>query len=455
MKIGKRRLVLLILAVIFSLSFVLRLWPMETSKYWDECVYLQHSEIIFSGRDNYSEMFLRPPMLPVMIALLYIFWHNLLVANIMEAFIGALGTVLAYLLGKEFYNERVGLLAAILFGLSPYLVYASNHIWSDVPSLVFLMASFYALKKAEKNRVLYLASGILFSFSVLTRFTSLFIGPVFLLYFYLKKIKFGEIKHWFLGSIASILPYLAWVQINYGFFLETFIRAGSLTADKSDTTFLYITGLVEIYPLVTLVGLVIFLMFFLKKMKQRSDTDLLMISWIIFFIALMYTIRHREPRYLIPVAFPVCILAARGYDLLLERGSKPLRTSVILVLIILASVSFAQSFQRLGYPFLNFYDTQEVKVSKYINSIEGKDDYMIYSNENYPVYAYYTERKVTFLENQDEYFYKVFPENMKMKGFYLYYRNLGQHPNEEWMDLSDRFTKIETVENVTVYEYNP
>jgi hypothetical protein len=77
MKVKKEYLFIIALILI---GFLLRVF-VTNCYYWDELVYLQHSEILSGKVNNYNEFDLRPPMLSILIAGLYYFWHNPLVAN--------------------------------------------------------------------------------------------------------------------------------------------------------------------------------------------------------------------------------------------------------------------------------------------------------------------------------------------------------------------------------------
>ena len=138
---NKKTLIFLLLFVIIFVSFTFRLWPLQISHWWDECVYLQHSEVIFSGRTNYDEFILRPPLLPLMISFSYLFIHHSFTAGFVVALLGTIGVFFIYLIGKEGYNKTVGLLAALFLGFSPFIVRASHWIMTSVPSLTFIIIS--------------------------------------------------------------------------------------------------------------------------------------------------------------------------------------------------------------------------------------------------------------------------------------------------------------------------
>ena len=139
------------LAILLAVSFIISLWPLQMSHWWDEAVYLQHSEIIFSGVDNYNEFELRPPVLPMLFAAGYIIKHHMFTASVITSLLGTLGVLFTFLVGKKLYNEEIGLLSALFLGLSPFTATASHWIMTDMPSLSFIIISFYLAVLAVKR----------------------------------------------------------------------------------------------------------------------------------------------------------------------------------------------------------------------------------------------------------------------------------------------------------------
>ena len=91
------------------------------------------SEVVFSDLNNYDEFYLRPPLLPLVLAASYLFWHNVFMAGIVVALFGSLGIIFIYLIGEGLFNKRVALISAIFFTFLPYFVQSSHWIMSDIP----------------------------------------------------------------------------------------------------------------------------------------------------------------------------------------------------------------------------------------------------------------------------------------------------------------------------------
>jgi 4-amino-4-deoxy-L-arabinose transferase-like glycosyltransferase len=119
----------------------------------------------------------------------------------------ALGCVfLTYKMGEVLYGPRTGLFAAALFALTPWHVIMSRVFLIDVQclffSLLYLLVGIYAIRKDSLK--LFLVSGILFGFALLTKFFAVFmLIPLLLIYLYWRP---KNPKRMFKGMLLFILP---------------------------------------------------------------------------------------------------------------------------------------------------------------------------------------------------------------------------------------------------------
>src|SRR3989344_8977935 len=101
--------IILIFVLIFIIAFSLRLFPIRISNWWDETVYLQNAETIFSGRTNYDEFSFRPPLLSILISIAFLINHSIWAANIVAPLISALFPVFLFLIAKKIFNKKVAI----------------------------------------------------------------------------------------------------------------------------------------------------------------------------------------------------------------------------------------------------------------------------------------------------------------------------------------------------------
>lgn len=128
--------------------------------------------------------------------------------------------ILTYKIGELFYGKSTGVLAAALFGMTPWHLIMSRSFLIDVQclffSLLFLLVGLAA--ELKKSFRLFAVSGVLFAIAFMTKFYAVFaLIPLFLLYVHHKPTGLKRTLSW-IGVFFSpvILSALLWYQIFTG-----------------------------------------------------------------------------------------------------------------------------------------------------------------------------------------------------------------------------------------------
>lgn len=148
---------------------------------------------------------------------------------------GAIGIIFFYLLVKELFDQRIGLIAAsLLAAFPPFIYYSSRSMFHNVLFVVLLIAGFYFSllmnknqtdKKHEspldhilKNFIYPALSGGIIGLAIITRTSELlWLGPT-LLFLWLANIRntgFIKLAVFLCFAFLSILPVLNWNQVLY------------------------------------------------------------------------------------------------------------------------------------------------------------------------------------------------------------------------------------------------
>src|ERR1019366_8787234 len=64
----KEGLEFFLLFLLVAAAFLVRIWGISKTHFWDEMVYLQNAQVICCGKINYSELDYRPPLLSLISA---------------------------------------------------------------------------------------------------------------------------------------------------------------------------------------------------------------------------------------------------------------------------------------------------------------------------------------------------------------------------------------------------
>lgn len=143
----------LILAGILLLALILRVgWPGITEFKFDEAgIARQSLGLIHDGiwpTGVLADISLpHPPLITYLLAIPLAITRNPALASALMGLLGVLAVWLTYRLGAQYYDRRVGLVAAALFALSPWTIFFSRKIWAqNIPALTLaLMLALCAL----------------------------------------------------------------------------------------------------------------------------------------------------------------------------------------------------------------------------------------------------------------------------------------------------------------------
>ncbi len=128
--------------------------------------------------------------------------------------LAALSIILFYFLGKEIFNSKVGILAAVLGAVSIWFLVMSSTMMSHTSSLFFtsffLLFVFRSLKKPSATNGLFAGLGLGMAF-LIRPYNALLLSFPFLLYYALKLIR--EPKKRLKNATAFILITLAFLSV--------------------------------------------------------------------------------------------------------------------------------------------------------------------------------------------------------------------------------------------------
>lgn len=462
MKMNKKRAIIIFLIIIILLAFFIRLFPLRIFHWWDETVYLQNAETIFSGRTNYDEFSFRPPLLSIIFAGVFFLWHSAITASIVVALICTLAMIFVFLIGKKMYNVETGVIAALITGFAPFIVLSSNFLLTDVPSMALLAISFYFGLFKEKNKLFL--SGIFASLAILMKFTAILFIPVMLLHLIIKRRKTKEVLIWLVGAIIIAAPYLIWVQVAYGNFLHTFVLGSRMVSDdnRMPQNF-YIQKIPFAFTYLVPLGLILFAIASLKKIENKEyellKKESILLVWCIIFLAYLSFNPHKELRYILPIAPPIILLASTGF-VQFHKNINKLGKYVIYILVIFALVYTANSQMpfiksTINTSHLKLIDSSkspEIIVSEYIvNDLKFRGT--IVTAETWPVFAYYTNLKtVTFLP-YDNSFYSDYKTLMDKNTLVIIKRDSVKNPQISWFNKNKDFKLVKNFDDIYIYQY--
>ena len=410
-----------IILVLFILAFIIRLlFVFHTPvKIWDETVYANLGYDLSSNPFHYSlkgaswsdfipskenpiyawpNMGFRAPLLPYTLMIFY----SLKVDSLIILFIpliGALSVVLIYFFGKKLFNEKIGFYSAVFFMLIPLHTLNSGMILTGVYSTFFILLTFISFwkgyEKGNKNYKIFF--GIFFALALLVRYTVLWIMPIFLIYFLIRKKSFKFLKDkylWYsiLAFFIVLIPWFIYGQFTYGNPLGAFIHGASAASYwggiqsalfyfKYWWTMFSIIGFLFILSL----GYILYKKDFIKK-----EIYLLLI-WFLFFLVLAMYMPHKEERFILPIVPVICLIS--GFFIFKIKKYRKLILFSLIIILILSNTWQFYSYYKKSYTGTNQCFLEANDYLKNINQ-----EVLVISDESAVTY-YYTKQQIRFYPN--------------------------------------------------------
>jgi hypothetical protein len=466
-----------LLLLLFAVAFVVRLWGVSRMHGWDENVYLQNAQLICCGKTNYNEIDSRPPVLSLLFAGTFVVWHSDYAAYVVTALLNALGPVLLYLAGKMFVGRRAAAIAALLMSFTPFFVsvfprgfvsmVTGHGLLSDSPALTLILLGFWLLLRGieRDSEREFAAAGFILAMSVLMRFPSLASVGVLSLLALGAQRKWRAVAAVAAGFALGIAPYLGWSRVRYGGFLATFRSGWDNFSGPGQSALFYVKDAGVIFGWLTLAGLALWLVAsgwelwrrraerFRWRALPRSPEAFLWL-WAVALLVCFSGLKHKEPRYAMPAAPPLLLLAGVGLSVLLQGRQRWLRVAGAGVLVWLLCWQFLPLRQRFTGGFVNHAVSEEMRVSEFLNANVAPKT-VVYTNLRYPDFGYYTNLPIEVLPEDGWGLYKTLnnlPEGALVIA-YKVFEGEAPEPAISWMDANPHYTRVHEFPTMVVYRF--
>jgi hypothetical protein len=306
--------------VILGMATMLRVIDLTAVGYnSDEAVYAGQGASIAQVpvlKDIFPVFRAHPLLFQFVLAVVFHFDFSDGAGRLAAAAVGIATVYLVYRLGSELYNKRVGLLAALFMALMPYHVVVSRQVLLDGPMVFCITLTLYMLVRFSKSgkRIDLLAAGAGLGLSALSKEISIiYLGAI---YAYLAvspeiRVRLRDIFWAFVVMFAVILPFPLSVRLAGGggahktqqYLVWQLFRRPNHTLDFYPAV---VPPAIGVLLIVVAVGGLWLLR------RQTSWREKLLMLWIIVPISFFELWPTKGFQYLLPIAPPFAILAARA-----------------------------------------------------------------------------------------------------------------------------------------------
>jgi len=418
---------------------------------WDETVYLNlahdlsNNPLLYSLKNSGWNDFIpynntlyswpnigfRAPIIPYFFSFFYFFDLAFLIPYIIPLF-ATLSIYLIYILGKELFDKRVGLYSAIFFSLIPINIYTSEKIWADSFVLFFIILIFINFWKGYekgniKNKVLF---GLFMALAVLTRYTALWVVPVFLLYFLIRDKSFKFLRDKYLWYAIGVFFLIMIPWFIYGFNYYGNIFGGFIHGFKAASYwggvqpwYYFFENSWRIFSLFGIFSFLSLAYIFIKKEILKKEVYLLVI-WLVFVFIMILLMPHKEDRYIMPIIPAASIIAG-----LFINKLKRFRNIVLILISIVLIYSGLNAF-RIEYVLPKDKATLCFLQNNDFLKNNIKNDSLVVTNQSTIVHYYTDKDTVLYPSIWDlELFRDMNSSNYKNKDVYLSFSNYDMDMN--------------------------
>jgi 4-amino-4-deoxy-L-arabinose transferase-like glycosyltransferase len=447
------------LIAIFIIAFLVRIifvFSMPV-KLWDETVYLNlgkdlshnplsysfsqgWSDFIPSGGDDfygYPKAGFRAPILPYLISIFY-FLNLGFLANFLIPLIGALSVILVYKLGKELFNEKVALISSLFFAFIPLHVFYSGKVLTDVLFTFFVLLTFISFWKGyekdnKKYKVLF---GIFLALALLSRYTALWIVPIFLIYFLVrnKSLKFLKDKYlWYsiLAFFGTLIPWFIYGIFEYNNPLGAFIHGFKASAywGGLQSWHFFFDYWWQMFSIIGFIFVIALIYILYKKDFFKKEIYFLLI-WFAFFLGMAIYMPHKEDRFILTIV-PIIALISGYIITKIKRYKKQILVIILGILILSLCLNFYSTYKTYHNTNTDCFG----QVGQELKTIQG--DFLIVS-ENPPLFRYYAQQESAYYPDRlSEETLKELVDSKNKKVYFVFTRFNSGFETEKWQNLNE------------------
>lgn len=305
------------LTAVLCVGVTLRLVALNASGYnSDEAVYAGQAASI-AGDPTLTPFFpvfrAHPMLFQTLLSLFYLDGVSDVAGRLLAAAFGIGTIVVVYLTGSLLFGRRVGLLAAALLAVMPYHVVVTRQVLLDGPMAFFATVTLYLLARfslSGKASWLYAAGGAL-GLTFLSKETgALLLGSVYA-YFALSRdvrVRLRDLAFSSLAFVAVAIPYpLSLVFSGKSSTGSSFLAWQVFRRPNHGPAF-YFT---EVPPALGLPVIALALVGLVAVRKGWTWRDTLLVTWVAVPVLVFEIWSVKGFQYLLPIATPMAILAAR------------------------------------------------------------------------------------------------------------------------------------------------
>ena len=205
----------LILISIIAVAFFVRIWDIGWNGFnGDESIYSGQAASLLGEKHFLKDFAIfraHPLLLQSLVSFAFAFFgiHDV-VARMVPVMFGTLTVFMTYLVGKQLFDRKVGLISCVVLALLPFHIVFSRQVLLDVPLSFFVMLFLYFVTKYKitGRNIFCFWIGISCGLSFISKEVGIIMLPIFVIYSLITHtLKLNKFLILLLGFVLSSLPY--------------------------------------------------------------------------------------------------------------------------------------------------------------------------------------------------------------------------------------------------------
>lgn len=301
-----------------------------------------------------------------------IFPYDYSLARSISIIISSLTIILVMLIGKKYFSEIIGIFSGIILSLLPLFVGYSEIASLESFIIFFFTLSVFTFLHLFKNPNIrtQLFSGITLGMALMVKQSNLLLVPLLFLIqiYYNFTLKKSKISYWYFINILGIgfiTFFLLWPMPFFNLDFVIKFHNSMWLPEKPlpppelifghfmlTPVFYYLLSLLITTPLIILL-----LSFIggLKILKERKVYGIIILIWFLFpFVQSFYHFRQHNIRYIIEIYAPFSIIAALGFEALLNKITKSILKKTLISLLLITYLLF--TLQKSSPYYLDYFN---------------------------------------------------------------------------------------------------
>lgn len=344
------------LIFIITIAFFLRIWDIGWNGFnGDESIYSGQGASLLGEADFLKDFAIfraHPLLLQSLVSFAFaLFGLQDTVARMVPVIFGTLTVYVAYLLAKELFDRKIGLISSLILALLPFHIVFSRQVLLDVPLSFFVVLFLYFItryKITERNIYSYW-TGVSCGLCFISKEVGIIMFPIFIAYTIITHtLKLGKFFVFLLGFAFGVIPYVLLILIRQDAVNALFTYA-TFQVNKEATiySFRYASTLINegfgyVLSLLIIVSVILILIECRSTGSRKYRDQVILLVLTLGTLFLFYQLLPSQGDRFLITLMPIGVIL--GCSFLVTNVVRQWRAHVVLYIVLIPLIVLSNNF---------------------------------------------------------------------------------------------------------------